>query len=137
MKSSNPHFWACVTSQSTVIGSGYSGVALEVGERGPVPPDLDDLPLLERDHGRRPVEHRGDVGREHRLAVAEADDQRRGHLHAHEHVGLVARAHDQRVGALELADRRTDGVGERRGAPASFSSIRWATHSVSVSETSV
>ena len=51
-------------------------VSVEIGERDAVAPGLDDLTFLDRDHGRGPVEQRGDVRRQQGLAVADADHER-------------------------------------------------------------
>ena len=58
------------------------------------------------------------------LPVAEADDERRGHLHAHELVGPVGGEHDEGVGAAQPTDHRADGVGERAVAQLVLEQVR-------------
>ncbi len=82
---------------------GVQRVPLEVGEDHPLAPGLNDLPLLDRDHGGRAIEHGGDVGREQRLAVTQSHDERRRDPHPNDEAGLVRRDHDESVGALQLA----------------------------------
>ena len=113
MKSSNPPFWARATSHSTSKGSTLDLGAVEIGDANAVGPHLDDLVLVDRQDGPRLLEHRGDVRGEDVLAVAEPDDQRRGDADPDDDVGFVEREDDERVRAVELADRGAHAVRER------------------------
>ena len=117
--------WKCLPS---------TGVAVEVGDRVAVAADLDDLVLAELDGLAGELDEGGDVAAEERLAVADADDQRR----------VAARGDDRRPGCS--ASTRTsvnapsqpaaDGahrVGERAAVRATSAPTRCATVSVSVS----
>ena len=65
-----------------------------------------ELALLEEDHLARVLEDRRDVGGEEALALAEADDERRGVLRGDDLAGPLLGDDRDRVGALHLRERR-------------------------------
>ena len=88
-------------------------VAVQIRDANVARPHLDHLVLVDRQDGPRLLEHRGDVGREDVLPVAEPDDQRRRDPDAHDDVGFIEREDDERVRPVELADRGPHPIRER------------------------
>ena len=106
-------------------------VAVEVRDANVVGPHLDHLVLVDRQDGPRLLQHRGDVGREDVLAVAEPDDQRR--RDAGRPTMTSGSSSARTTSAYAPSSSRT-AARTRSASDPSFSSIRWATTSVSVSE---
>jgi hypothetical protein len=74
--------------------------------------DRDDLVVLDP-HGRaRLGEEGGDRRRNEVLMLAEPDDQRTLLPGPHQGVGLIAVHRDERIVPSELAERRSDGIGQ-------------------------
>ena len=94
------------------LGRALDRLAVEGGDDAPVGGELGDLAVLEEDHAAGVLEHRRDVGRDEVLAVAEAEDDRRGALGGHQPVGLALGQDDDRERALELRDGAARGLGQ-------------------------
>ena len=77
--------------------------AVEAGDPHRARVQVGHVPFLEEHHPAGVAEHRGDVPREHVLAVAQAHDE--GHVVArpHEPVGLVPVEHGHGIGTVRLA----------------------------------
>ena len=75
-------------------------------------PDVGDVALLEEDDPVRVGEDRRDVARDEALLAVQPDDERHVLAGADEPADLALVHDDERVGALELAERGADGVGE-------------------------
>ena len=85
---------------------------VEVRDANRAGANLRDLVLGQREEPGGSQHDGGDVGGEEVLPVAEPDDERRGHLHAHDHVRLLGGEDDQGVGSGELPHRRPNGLGQ-------------------------
>ena len=72
------------------------GGAVEVGDRVAVAADLDDLVLAELDGVAGEFDERRDVAAEERLAVADAEHERRVSPRGNDDVGLVGVEQNQR-----------------------------------------
>ena len=133
MKSSNPPFWARATSCSTTMGVGCSAFPSKSVNATPSRRTSTTCPSST---GITVVVRSSTAGMSEARSVSPSprpDDERRGDLDPDEEIGLVRRHHDERVRALELADGRAHRVGQPR-LVRMCSSIRWAMHSVSVSD---
>ncbi len=91
-------------------------VALEVGDLGARDGDLGDVSFIEKHDLARVLEKGRHVRRQERLALAEADDQRRRHLRGDDLARVLVGDHRQRVGAVHLAQRHAHRAHQRRRA---------------------
>ena len=85
---------------------------VEVGDLHAGRPHVRDVAVLEEDDPVGVGEDRGDVARDEALLAVEPHDQRHVLAGADEPADLALVHHDERVGALDPAERRADGVGE-------------------------
>ena len=95
-----------------IVTSRSQGLAVEVGDRHPVRADVGNVALVEEDDPVRVGEDRRHVAGEERLAIRDANDQRHILARADQPVCFAAMHDDERVGALELAQRRTCRLGQ-------------------------
>ena len=84
----------------------------DIGDRHAPRPDVGDVAVLEEDDLVGVGEDRRHVRGEEALPVAETDDERHVLAGADQPVALADVHDDDRVGAFELAQGVTDGVGE-------------------------
>ena len=105
--------------------------------------DRRDLAVLQVNHLAGVADQRGHVGGDEHLVLAEAKHDRAAVAGDDELVGVLRVQDDEAVGALDATERADDRVFEAAGAApvealsaaASSAAIRWASASVSVSET--
>ena len=112
MKWSKPPFSAASGVQSTIVTGAIADVAVDVGDDDAGRPDVGHVALLEVDDPVRVGEDRRDVARDEALLAVQAHDERHVLAGADEPADLVAVHDDERVGPVELADRRSHGVGQ-------------------------
>ena len=89
-----------------------AGHAIQARDLDAGRPDVGHVTLLEEDDPVRVGEDRGDVAGNEALLAVPADDQWHVLAGTHEAAHLPAVHDDERVGALDRAERRADGVGE-------------------------
>ena len=85
------------------------GDPVQGGDLGAERGDGRDLALTQHEHALGVGDDRGDVGGDVVLLLAKPDDQRRVEARPDEELGVVAREHRQRVGALDALQRGAHG----------------------------
>ncbi len=78
------------------------GVAVSIDHLHATAAQSDDVAVVKIDHAARLRDHRGDVGGEEVLALAQPDHERAAHARAGHRIGIVQGHHAQRVRAMQI-----------------------------------
>ncbi len=99
-------------------------LAVERGERIAIAAHLDHLALFEHDHLARVLQHRGDIGSDEHLVVADADDQRRCTVAREDQaIGRVGGDDAEGKGAVDFGERVAHG-GDQIAVVLPFDQVR-------------